>query len=359
MAGLLKEIRDLPLASTFTTSDFLHIKQGDADRKITWDTLTQPHYQNFDNPHNVAKDQLLDNDDVFRGGLSEVTNDAQLKIASEFADFPDAAALERARTNLEVDSSTEVTAKVDAHAADDTNPHDVTALQVGLGNVNDWGASDDYLNTSDTTYATIGAVNDVYNIVQQNQVDLEFEVKMHFGFAGQPPTGFLEIAGQDANQLQLDGYPKLAQYVRDNFAGDKLPDTRGLFPRGWDNGAGIDPDTGRAMGSVQQDGIKEHNHTMQGEGAHDHDRGNMEISGFFGQNGNCGTSGAFYKSGSTGTVAQKEHITATAFQFRASRSWSGRTSNNGNHTHVINNTGISETRPKNFAIMFVIRHDVV
>ena len=54
-----------------------------------------------------------------------------------------------------------------------------------------------------------------------------------------------------------------------------LPDTRGRFMRGWDHGAGVDPDTGTAarvvmntggntgdnLGSVQADALQSHNHT--------------------------------------------------------------------------------------------------
>jgi len=39
-----------------------------------------------------------------------------------------------------------------------------------------------------------------------------------------------------------------------------LPDTRGRFLRSWDNGAGID--SGRALGSIQAETTKSHNHMM-------------------------------------------------------------------------------------------------
>ena len=53
-----------------------------------------------------------------------------------------------------------------------------------------------------------------------------------------------------------------------------LPDWRGRFPRGWDNGAGVDPDagsrvadatggvTGDEVGSVQDDEFESHNHSV-------------------------------------------------------------------------------------------------
>lgn len=48
-----------------------------------------------------------------------------------------------------------------------------------------------------------------------------------------PPTGWITMSGQSILQSQL---PKLyAAY------GAKLPDLRGMFIRGWDNGRGLDP----------------------------------------------------------------------------------------------------------------------
>lgn len=54
-----------------------------------------------------------------------------------------------------------------------------------------------------------------------------------------PPLGFVEAAGQSTS-----AYPELAAIY-----GPSLPDMRGEFPRGWDNGRGID--TGRSILSSQ------------------------------------------------------------------------------------------------------------
>lgn len=45
----------------------------------------------------------------------------------------------------------------------------------------------------------------------------------------------------------------------------KLPDLRGEFVRGWDDGRGID--SGRVMGSWQKDDFKSHNHQLRDSGA--------------------------------------------------------------------------------------------
>lgn len=44
----------------------------------------------------------------------------------------------------------------------------------------------------------------------------------------------------------------------------RLPDMRGIFPRGWDHGRGIDP--GRAAGTQQADSIRDHLHGMDAGG---------------------------------------------------------------------------------------------
>ena len=62
------------------------------------------------------------------------------------------------------------------------------------------------------------------------------------------PTGYLECNGQSTA-----GYAALAAVV-----GANVPDLRGEFVRGWDNGRGVD--AGRALGSTQADQFQDHTH---------------------------------------------------------------------------------------------------
>ncbi|SFU19285.1 Phage Tail Collar Domain [Kosakonia arachidis] len=62
-----------------------------------------------------------------------------------------------------------------------------------------------------------------------------------------PPTGWLKCNGAAFNAAQ---YPKLAVA----YPGLTLPDLRGEFIRGWDDGRGVD--TGRAVMSTQGDAIR-------------------------------------------------------------------------------------------------------
>lgn len=106
------------------------------------------------------------------------------------------------------------------------------------------------------------------------------------------PTGWMECAGQ---QLGVDRYPHLFIQIYGendwyNHPIYTLPDLRGEFIRGWDNGRGID--AGRVLGSAQGDTLKAHSHLIKwwavesGLGAsaysnqgYDLDHGGTETSG--------------------------------------------------------------------------------
>ncbi|MEA5671193.1 phage tail protein [Pseudomonas sp. MH2] len=79
---------------------------------------------------------------------------------------------------------------------------------------------------------------------------------------GTVPAGFLEVDGSTQSAAV---YPDLAAYLGGAFnKGNeqsgffRLPDSRGEFLRGWDHGRGVD--VGRAVGSLQTDDFKKHNH---------------------------------------------------------------------------------------------------
>ncbi|HAV8411173.1 TPA: phage tail protein [Escherichia coli] len=66
-----------------------------------------------------------------------------------------------------------------------------------------------------------------------------------------PPTGWLKCNGA---AFSSEDYPKLAQA----YPANKLPDLRGEFIRGWDDGRGLD--AGRALLSLQDDSFEAHRH---------------------------------------------------------------------------------------------------
>ena len=94
-----------------------------------------------------------------------------------------------------------------------------------------------------------------------------------------------------------------------------LPDLRGEFVRGWDNGRGVD--SGRAIATAQSDALGPHDHYLLG--------GYATISDYFGGSGND------YGVG-VGSV-DASHKTATSGA-----------------------SGIgSETRPRNIALLYCIK----
>jgi len=82
--------------------------------------------------------------------------------------------------------------------------------------------------------------------------------------ATRPPEGWLVA---DGSRLSRTAYPALFAAIGTAFnqSGDgaqyfRLPDLRGEFVRGWDGSRGID--TGRAFGSAQGDEFRSHKHAL-------------------------------------------------------------------------------------------------
>jgi microcystin-dependent protein len=127
------------------------------------------------------------------------------------------------------------------------------------------------------------------------------------------PFGWLYCNGQAVSRVT---YSALFVAIGTTWGGGdgvttfNVPDMRGYFPRGFDDGAGVDP--GRSFASLQQDQIQTHVH-------------NVNVDHFFGQNYNLGGSFAFNNFGGGATSGP-----------------------------VTGNVG-AETRPKNKAATFIIK----
>ena len=108
------------------------------------------------------------------------------------------------------------------------------------------------------------------------------------------PTGYLKANGAAISRTT---YATLFSAISTTYgAGDgsttfNLPDLRGEFVRGWDDGRGID--TGRAFGSAQADLLKSHTHTTESNNA---------TGGNYSGGGNSSNLGPYYSSttGATG-----------------------------------------------------------
>ena len=137
-----------------------------------------------------------------------------------------------------------------------------------------------------------------------------------------PPTGWLKCNGA---AFSAEEYPELAKAYPTN----KLPDLRGEFIRGWDDGRGID--AGRVLLSIQAGMLEKHRHFVVANDGHD-SKEEWELATIF---RNTYTQG----KGLDATSAGGTLIPSPKLHSRGS----------------IGNTGGSETRPRNIAFNYIVR----
>jgi microcystin-dependent protein len=142
-------------------------------------------------------------------------------------------------------------------------------------------------------------------------------------FAGQAaPTGYLKCDGRLLSRTEYPGlFSAIATtYGTSNSTNFRIPDTRGMFIRGWDDGRNLD--SNRALGSDQQDSLKSHSHS-----------GSTSSAGNHSHSGSTSSAGSHSHSGSTGGAGAHRH-TVTVGDGGA-HNHSGSTGGAGNHSHVI------------------------
>lgn len=176
------------------------------------------------------------------------------------------------------------------------------------------------------TYATEQFANQKDEAVKAYVDTVLIPVGSVFIFAMQnPPTGFLVCNGA---ALSTTTYSRLYAAIGNTHGGDSntfyLPDLRGQFVRGWDGGKGLDE--GRIFGSLQDSLFKSHNHSVNDPG-HGH-----SINGTQSQGANPVMSLGSINGGALNIV-------------------------NPNTTGIsIQDTGGSETRPINVALLYCIKY---
>ncbi|HEO1829104.1 phage tail protein [Acinetobacter baumannii] len=151
-------------------------------------------------------------------------------------------------------------------------------------------------------------INEIIDAIQNNS-DAEIgKVSMWFGEV--PPLKHVEIAGQTLNKAD---FPKL--FAKYGIAAETwtLPDTRAEFPRGWDNGRGVD--ASRTIGSMQEDSIKAHDHTYWSW--NDNTGDDSESIGNYDPNGG-GRERSKVKTSSVGSTETRPRNFATMFIMRVS-----------------------------------------
>ena len=137
-----------------------------------------------------------------------------------------------------------------------------------------------------------------------------------------PPTGWLKCNGA---AFSSEMYPNLAKAYPTN----KLPDLRGEFIRGWDDGRGID--AARALLSIQTGMLEKHRHIVVANDGYD-TKDEWELATIFKK---------------TYTQGRGLDATNTGGNLIPSPTLHSRGS--------IGNTGGSETRPRNIAFNYIVR----
>ncbi|HIA5927349.1 TPA: phage tail protein [Escherichia coli] len=136
------------------------------------------------------------------------------------------------------------------------------------------------------------------------------------------PTGWLKCNGAAFDKVK---YPRLATA----YPSGKLPDLRGEFIRGWDDGRGVD--AGRALLNIQTGMLEKHRHIVVANDGYD-SKEEWELATIFRR---AYTQGRGLDAADVGGTL----IPSPTLHTRGS----------------IGNTGGSETRPRNIAFNFIVR----
>jgi microcystin-dependent protein len=264
-----------------------------------------------------------------------------------------------------------------------TPNYNLTKVEVG-GSTDTWGtkinANSDVLDTQlkaqstllNTTKTTADAALPRSGGVMTGDVDMGGKSVLNasdaglLGFSARPtaPPGWIKCNGAAISRTT---YANLfAAIGTTHGAGDgtstfNLPDYRGLFPRGLDDGKGID--TGRALGSLQDSQNLAHNHGINdpghvhgvNDGGHNHgvnDPGHSHPFGASYIGSGIGSNGGYVNA--TNNNGATTGASGTGIWLNAS----GANVSIANHaTGVsIQNDGGAEARPKNFAALIVIKY---
>jgi microcystin-dependent protein len=166
------------------------------------------------------------------------------------------------------------------------------------------------------------------------------------------PSGYLKCNGAAISRTT---YADLFAIIGTTHgAGDgsstfNVPDLRGEFVRGWDDSRGVD--SGRSFGSSQSDANKQHNHTASATTSISPSNHNHVFPGDDQLGGQANNQGG-WTNRSTGTFS---------YDARSSTSGGGiiyRTSDatiTGSTTVTVDNSAAGEARPRNIAMMYVIK----
>ena len=159
------------------------------------------------------------------------------------------------------------------------------------------------------------------------------------------PSGYLECNGQSVSRTTFAALFAVigTQYGASNSSTFKVPDLRGEFIRGFDNGRGVD--SGRSVASSQSHQHPQHNHAVSASSSSSvTDPGHTHTMNM--NQGNIISSGGAFGLKDSGTATR---INSNSTGISVSTSTSISQSNRGGTSNS------SETRPRNIAMMYVIK----
>ncbi|MNZ06746.1 Tail fiber protein [compost metagenome] len=194
-----------------------------------------------------------------------------------------------------------------------------TKDDVGLGNLPN-AKSDDPASNSSEILATTKALQGIRSEVVSSETGQVASFAM-----SSPPAGWLKCNGAAISRTT---YAALFSRIGTTYgAGNgsttfNLPDIRGEFLRGWDDGRGID--ASRALGSAQVHQLESHSHTASSgsTGAHSH-------------TASSASAGAHSHTASSGNAGGHSHTASSASAGAHTHTVSGTTASGGAHTHTI------------------------
>jgi microcystin-dependent protein len=263
-----------------------------------------------------------------------------------------------------------------------------TKADVGLGNLPN-AISDDPATNSSAIVASTAALNKLQKQVGDSMTGMVAAFAMSWA-----PAGWLKCNGAAVSRTT---YAQLFAWLGTHYgAGDgsttfNLPDMRGLFPRGWDDGRGLDP--GRAFGVYQDMMIHSHAHSASAATVGDHlhtawtdaqgnhvhgawtDAQGNHDHGFRTVDNGAGINVGYPAGGSVWTELeipggknadgrpmrtdyQGHHAHNVGIGAAGQHAHNVGVSGGGAHTHgiVVTASGGVETRPRNLALLFCIKY---
>ena len=156
------------------------------------------------------------------------------------------------------------------------------------------------------------------------------------------PTGYLECNGQSTS-----GHPALAALI-----GSNVPDLRGEFVRGWANTRAVDQN--RQIGSTQGDDNKSHNHTVTSnhnitDNGHRHTATTNQPSSTAAMGTTIAVNDTIVGNYGSGSGTGLGPLGNRQFMNNATTGISISTNN------TVSNSGGTESRPRNVALMYIIK----